>query len=406
MRGQTIIFLIPDGTTVKKGDVLCRFDSSAFEEMARLQEIDVRRAIAERRQAELDLDSNRVGLRAYRDGEVAQQTDAFRGQIALMRADLQRATEKLAWTERMLKIRYVSATAVANDRYTLLSMKEGLRQAEGGFEVFTRYTAPKVLRELESRIEAADERLAFATLQLKNQEKRLAKIRRQIDSCTIRAPHEGLVVHADVVYGPELHLREGMQVHQGQPMFFLPDLAHLVAAISLHESISARVKVGMQARLRIPAFPNRVFTGRVTRIDQLPKWNWRAGMDIWHFEARVAINEAPKGVLPDMSAEVQIITGKRKDALVVPTEALTFEDDRPYCYVAASGGLERREVRLSPAGRDLLEVLEGLSDGDEVVLHPSQLGDRALDSVADESARWTADNRQLGEAAWLAFGVP
>jgi HlyD family secretion protein len=387
MSGQTILKLIPDGSKVKKGDMLCQFDESAYREMERQQEIEVQRGQAELRVAELDFDSAKLALRSFRDGEVMQQSNALEGQIILMRADLQRTRQRLQWTERMREIRYVSSSDVANQKHTLLSMEEGLKQAEGNFNVYRKYTVPKIFRDLESQIQASDERLAFAKLQHKNQEKRLAKIRKQIESCTIRAPHDGLVIHADVMYGPELKLREGMQVHEGQPLFFLPDLDHLAAAVSLHESIAARVKVGMPARIRIPAFPDRIFTGRVQFIEQLPSWNWRAGMDITHFAALIKIDQAPKGILPDMSAEVQIITGRREDALVVRSEALTLEDGRQYCYVAKGPDLERRPVRLGRADRNLLEVLDGLHEGEDVVLHPSGFQDEPIEALPETRPR-------------------
>jgi HlyD family secretion protein len=369
--GQTIISLIPDGKHVKKGDVLCRFDASSYEEAARIQRIELEKAKSAFRQAELDLDSAKVGHVAYRDGEVAQLTDAFRGSIALMKSDLQRARQKLDWTKRMAKIRYVSSNDLTIDQHAVMIQEEGLKRTEGEFRVFRKYTVPKVLYELQCVIAKAQEQWDFAKEQFESDERRLAKINRQIEACTIRAPHDGMVIHADVLFGPDLKLREGMQVHQGQPMFFLPDLDHVVAGISLHESVAARVEVGMKTRIRMQAFPGRVMTGRVTRKELLPTPNYRAGIDIRHFEARVEFDATPKGVLPDMSTEIEIITTKRKDTLVVASEALTYENGKAYCYVAVGPNLERRAVRVRRAGRNLLEVVAGLAEGEQVLLRPS-----------------------------------
>lgn len=369
--GQTIISLIPDGSRVKKGDVLCRFDASSYEETARVQQIELERATSELRQAQLDLESAQVAYSSYRDGEVAQEIDTFKGKLALMKSDLQRAGQKFEWTKRMFKIHYVSSSEFTTDQHAVLTQREGLKRTEGEFRVFLKYTVPKVLEELKGKIAVAEEQLEFAQLQHRNQEKRLAKVKRQIESCTLKAPHDGLVVHADVLFGPELKLREGSQVHQGQPMFFLPDLDHLIAAISLHESVAARVQVGMKTRVRMQAFPGREMTGRVIRKEMLPTENWRAGMDVKHFEARVAIDNPPKRVLPDMSVQIDIITTKRKDALVVASEALTFEEGKAYCYVAVGPALQKRPVRVNRASRDLVEIVEGLAEGDEVVLRPS-----------------------------------
>ena len=59
---STILSLLPEGSTVKKGDVLCTLDSSAYEEMLRQQQIVLERAQAELRQAELELDVARLAV--------------------------------------------------------------------------------------------------------------------------------------------------------------------------------------------------------------------------------------------------------------------------------------------------------------------------------------------------------
>jgi HlyD family secretion protein len=398
--GIMVVSLAPDGSMVKKGDVLCQFDKSGYEDMAHRQRIGVERANVELRQAELDVESAQVALRAYRDGESRQITEALRGRIALQVADLERARERLAWCERMRRIRYVSASELTNAGHTVLSTAEGLKQAEGALRVHTEHTAPRTVRELGTLIESAEERREFATVQKENQDARLRKIERLIQACSVRAPHDGLVVYADAMFGPEWRLREGIQVYQGQPMFYLPEMTKLVAAVSVNESVAARVRVGMPARIRLEAFPNRVFTGKVQQIDQLPIMNWRVGLDVLHFEARVAIDQVPRGVLPDMSAEVFVITGQRKGALVVPVEALTVEEGREYCYVARGQRVERRPVRLQPGDGDRLAVVQGLEEGEEVILTPKQYAEDLRDATPSISREQSLSGReQTGEPA-------
>jgi HlyD family secretion protein len=56
--------------------------------------------------------------------------------------------------------------------------------------------------------------------------------------------------------------------------------------------------------------------------------------------------------------------------LAIPNEALTIEDGKDICYVTADHQVERREVKLGQHTRDLLEVTEGLGEGESVVLEP------------------------------------
>ena len=56
--------------------------------------------------------------------------------------------------------------------------------------------------------------------------------------------------------------------------------------------------------------------------------------------------------------------------LTIPTEALTIENGKDVCYVASDHQVERREVKLGQQTRDLLQVTEGLGEGETVVLEP------------------------------------
>ena len=373
--GLTITMIVPNGARVKKGDVLCRFDSSGFEASARDQEIDLEQARAELRQGELDLHSSEVGLNAFRDGEAVALTAESRGKIALSRADLQRARERLDWTRRMRGIGYVPAGQVADEEGTVLTQANALAVAESALRAHLRFTVPKTLRELEGKIEANREKLAFAQLQLKNSEGRLVHLREQVGKCTIRAPHDGMAVHADIVYGDEWALREGSTVYQGQPLFYLPELNRLVAEISLHETIAHRVKPGMTAEVRMIAFPGETLTGKVAFIAQLPEMNWRVGRDLRHFPAQIAIDRPPPRVLPSMSAEVRIRTGKMTTPLVVPAEAVAVEPGGEFCYVDGPAGAERRAVVVERGTPTLLKVVSGLAEGEVVLLRPSRLRD-------------------------------
>ena len=83
-----------------------------------------------------------------------------------------------------------------------------------------------------------------------------------------------------------------------------------------------------------------------------------------------------------MSAEVEITISLRQGVLTIPAEALAVELGRDVCYVRNPEGLERREVKLGKSTRDLLEVVDGLEEGEEVVNDPSRF-DAASDVVAE-----------------------
>lgn len=78
----------------------------------------------------------------------------------------------------------------------------------------------------------------------------------------------------------------------------------------------------------------------------------------------------PPELRPDMSAEVTILRGYRQNVLTVPSRAVKVEDGKSVCYVKGRERLDRRTVQVRHATHDLQEVLDGLAEGEEVVIEP------------------------------------
>ncbi len=371
---STILSLVPDGTMVKRGDVLGELDSSAFRELVRQQTITVQQARAARRQAELDLEVARIELDAFRGGEMLQNDRLFRSQILLARGDLTRQAERLGWTRRMLVKGYVAVLQVRTDELTMLRTALALAQVETSFRNYRRFTAPMQVLSLESDVNAARVSLDFQTIRLRREEERLALYQSLVDRCTIRAPHDGLVIHANRPgRAPEVDL--GATVRQRQRLFSLPDLSKMEVQALLHETVVNRVRVGMPVRVRVEAMPGLDLEGVVKTIGPLPYSERRAetgSTDVTYFQAQVQLATIPEGLRPGMTAELKITTTRRRGALVVPPAAVTIEGGRHVCRVVRPDHLERRTIALGESSQDLQEITDGLAEGEEVVLDTSR----------------------------------
>jgi HlyD family secretion protein len=141
---STILDVVPNGTTVKKGDVLCTLDASEYEEVALAQTIGS--ATAEEVQRDTGLQSAELALKEYRDGLFAQDIMGMQGRIVLAEAEMSAASDRLAWSERMAAKGYASMRQVANDREALLSSTLRLRQAEMELDNYRRKRAEDHLR--------------------------------------------------------------------------------------------------------------------------------------------------------------------------------------------------------------------------------------------------------------------
>jgi HlyD family secretion protein len=380
--GTVVLSVIANGAQVKKGDELCRLDSSELEEMARQEAIAVEEARAGFLQAELELDTARIAFREYREGLVLQTTKELETRIALSRSDAERQADRLAWTRTMVDKGYLSRGQLASERHSLARARHELAKAEGELQVFQRYQAVKEIKSLQSRIGIAETNHRLASDRLKAEEEELAYLQKQVDHCTLRAPHDGVVVYAHGSRWRPLPLDPGTPVYQNQEMFILPDLSQVEVELPIHETVGARVRLGMKAQVRIASLPDQVFPGRVVEIALVPLPYWKQWDDkVKAFTARVRLDKAPGGVLPFMSASVKIDTGRIRDALVIPVEAMAVVDGEQSCYVIADGGLERRAITTRYATTDLLQVTDGVREGERVVVRPGDVREFPLEKT-------------------------
>lgn len=380
---STILSVIPDGSTVKQGDVLCVLDASDYEELLRTQRMNVDRAEADHRQAELNLEVARTAVNEYRDGLMLQNLKSMEGQIALAESDFERTRDRLEWTRRMLAKGYLPRSQLTAEEFQATRLAVNLTNSKTRLRMLRDYSGPIYLRILESDIKAAEAVLTYQDRRLRRNHERLDYLKRQVERCTIRAPHDGFVIYANQVMR-DIRIEPGLVVRQKQRLFYLPDLARMEVAALLHETVVKDVKPGMRARVKVEGLSGRGLEGHVVSVSQLPMQNMFS--EIKYFVGVVKLDTIPRGLRPGMSAEVAIQTVRRPDVLTVPTEAVTVEKGQDVCYVARLDHVERREVKLGQATRDLLEVTAGLDEGEPVVLDPAHLDGSVAVSEAPPAA--------------------
>jgi HlyD family secretion protein len=364
----TILSLVPEGTRVRAGDVLCRLDASEYEELARLQRIVVAQARARHRGAELDHDTAAIGLRQYLEGVRPVEMKGFQGRIALASADVARLADCLEWSRRMLAKGYCSRAQMSGRAAALQRAEFDLAQVRAAFQNFRDFEIFRASRSLESEVESAKTTLNFQAMRLGAEETRLAHLEQQIARCTIRAPHDGQVILA---HKPKrgVRIEEGLWVRQKQALIYLPDLSRLEVHVWLNETVVNQVRPGMRAWVRPEGFP-RMLHGEVATIDPLPIMdsNPGAGPEVKCYRGRVRLAEVPPDLRLGLTADVEIGIAMRHEALAVPAQAVILEGGRHVCYVLGRDGLARRPVSLGQATPDRLEVIEGLAEGEEVAL--------------------------------------
>jgi HlyD family secretion protein len=367
--GLTLISLVPEGSYVEAGQILAEIDPSSFDEIARLLQIRVEEARAEEAKARYTMEAAEIALAEYTDGVRTETIMQREGQIALAKSQLQQQRDHLDWTNRVLPLGYVSVSALRDELIALLQAQLALDRADRSLRDYVNYTQPKLTRQLQSRLDQARASHLFAQRRREMDEERLALARAQLERCTIRAPHAGQLIYCTTRDGSPIRI--GLEAYRGMDLFRLPDLDRLVVEAQVNQTHVWRLAEGMEARVRTDANPGLVLPGRVSQIS--PFADNRDTMTqftgVMRYNVRIEL-ETDRRLLPGLSAEVAVLIPAEPDAMTIPSEALAVEDGKTVCFVLGPAGVERREVDARPGSVERLQVVGGLSEGEEVLLRP------------------------------------
>lgn len=183
--------------------------------------------------------------------------------------------------------------------------------------------------------------------------------KKRLDDTSIVAPLSGVVTDRDIKLSD--------LVSTTQPLFKIVDLYDLEAEVHIPEQDYAKVRRGQEATLKIDAFPEKSFQGKVER--KSPVIDSQSGTA----EATIAVQN-PEGVLrPGMFVRVRIVIAVHPDALIIPREAILMQGERKTVYSVREGAAREVTVRTGFQEGDRVEILEGLTEEDLVVVR-GQLG--------------------------------
>ena len=178
----------------------------------------------------------------------------------------------------------------------------------------------------------------------------------------LRARADGIVL--------SMTARAGMRFMAGDALFQIANLSTVWVVASVFEQDLSRVHVGQAAIVSLPAYPGRLFAGKVAFIYPTVQPETRA--------ARVRVELANvDGVLkPDLYGTVDIKTGGRSIAVAIPDSAVLDSGTRQIVLIEHSAGtFEPREVHVGSRGDGYVEVLQGVTAGERVVVNGNFLID-------------------------------
>lgn len=333
-----LTYVAPEGTAIKKGDIIVRFDSfQAENELARLErEVTV----AETEGASLE---HAVLPLELREMDVA---------LADARYASGAARQTLSDSLELEKEGLVSTHEVERDRLQAGNAESKVQQLEEKSRLVREHIHPARLEESRAKRAAAVRQRDL--------------MREQVAQCAVAAPCDGEVVYLPLMFGAELRpARVGDTVYKNQEFLSIPEPGAWVVRISVPERELARVSPGMTARVTPRAWPDLSLPAVVETVAAMSSTRGAAAERF--FACTLRIDEAPAELKSGLTADVAVLSRDIGRAKWIPRSAVEWREGRPYCRVQTARGVEERALTLGMANDQVFEVRAGLEAGERVV---------------------------------------
>lgn len=324
-------WLAPDGSLVKKGDVVIRFDPSALEKRLIDAQDDLRSARLEMEKQQLS------GLSEVRKLE----KDA-----AMARVELQQASQ----FQKKDELLFSRSEIIESDIDQKLAA-ERQKHAEASQQTHQRLTGTEV-DLLQIKVRQADAKIQQA--------------RAGLQALAVTAPHDGVLILKRNWRGETT--RVGDNVWNGQPLAEIPDLSTMEAEVYVLEADAGGLKVGKPATVAVESNPGITYPARVKRVDTLAKPRI-PGSPVQYFAVTLELPSTdPRVMKPGQRVRATLLLDQRKDALMVPRQAVFDREGRSVVFRKGLRGFEPVEVKLGVSTMGRIVVDSGISKGDVLAL--------------------------------------
>ncbi len=123
-----------------------------------------------------------------------------------------------------------------------------------------------------------------------------------------------------------------------------------------------KIKIGQEAKIRMDAYPEQIFKGKIWKISPVVDLKSRTA------PIEILVPNLKHLLKPGMFARVEITTKESKDTLIIPRDALMKEEDSTFVFVVKDNQALRKEVTTRMRQENLVEIKDNLNVGEEVIV--------------------------------------
>ena len=222
-------------------------------------------------------------------------------------------------------------------------------------------------RAAQSQLSMARAHMAEAAANVAQAQAATDRVEEELANATIRAPIRGTILARDVEVGSPVSSILNMGA-AATPVVTMGDISQVFVRGKVDETEIGNLKLGQPARITVETFKDRTFQGNVTQISPM-------GVErdnVTNFEVRVSIDNPGNALKANMTANAEIVLEERPNSLIVPEAAISYDAKRSASVDVldrgARSGRRRVPIKVGISNGTRTQVIEGLKEGDRVVL--------------------------------------
>ncbi|NMG09273.1 efflux RND transporter periplasmic adaptor subunit [Brasilonema sp. UFV-L1] len=341
---KVIELLVEPGASVKKSQPVAVLTSPDLVTLRVESQEKLAESRADLQQAQADL---RLAQQNY---EKYQQIAA--AEIAEAQSQVSFAQEKYDKDNQLADSGALPRRDALESQTQLAQAKAELTKASTRRDVID---AENKLKRAKSAVEVANSRIQLSNAAYETRLQQLGNSANAKGLVTVTAPISGKVADREVTLG------QSFEDAGGKLMTIVND-SRVFSTANIYEKDLDKIKIGQQVRVKVASLPNRTFTGRIARIGSLVQGETRV------VPVQAELDNSSGQLKPGMFAELEVITDRTSTAmLAIPSSAVVEANGKKLVYVQNGNAFVSAEVTLGQTSGDLVEVKNGLFDGDLVV---------------------------------------
>lgn len=398
-----IVWMVAEGTQVRKNMLVARFDTKPFmdslekaeqaygdaqatlvasEKLLKLQQEEEDGKVEE---ATRKLEIARIDAENTQKGDGPLKRKVIEQKVSQAKRSLEIEENELNDLNELLEKGHISTRERDKAADKVDAAREQLAVAKAELVSFDKYVWPQMQREAELLVSGAESSLErvkrTAELMIASKASEVEKYRRSVTNrlnslnqakedivhCDLYAPTDGILLYAELPReGKRRKVQIGDSVWVGQTFLEVPDTTDLVAEIYVREVDVAHIAPGMRTIIEVDAFPGKNYQGEVEQIASLAG-DEGSGDKVRRFKTRIRFTGSFENVYVGMSVTTRIIYRELTDVLTVPISSVVFKGSGTFVRKLENGVATEKEVRSGARGELDIEIVDGLAEGDVVL---------------------------------------